>query len=305
MKNLVMIIVFLIGFMVQNSWAIVTGVFAVPDIEKNYMIETNVWSESCPVSMDRLRLVSFPFYDFDGGTQQGNMIVLDAVANNVLNIMESLYKMKFPMEEITPIGSYMINLKEDVPKEHNNSASFHCRDIKNTDIYSIHSFGLAIDINPKQNPYVIIVDPDSEEVKNRTPQTGQSVAVEPFEGAFYLNRTNKRPGMITYNDEVVKLFYDNGFIIWGGNWNFPLDSQHFQPSREMANLLALMSREDAEYFFKIYIKSKELKSVKEIKETMIKITDSYHENPKKIIDYIKTNESLFILNPKEIINKYS
>ena len=37
----------------------------------------------------------------------------------------------------------------------NNSSSFCYRTIKNTDIVSNHGKGLAIDINPIQNPHVV------------------------------------------------------------------------------------------------------------------------------------------------------
>lgn len=303
------VILFVIYFlMLQTSWAIITGISPISESSKKYMKEYNVWSESCPVNIDRLRLVSFPFYDFEGNTQQGELTVLDAVAPYILNIMESLYKMKFPMETVRMIETYGVDFQdpnaEGLPMELNNTASFNCRPIKDTNIFSIHSYGLAIDINPKQNPYVIIQDPNSDEVKNRKPQESHIVLVQPFEGAYYLNRSNKRPGMITNDDEVVKLFYKNGFIIWGGNWNFPLDSQHFQTTRDMANLLALMNPEDAEYFFSLYVKSESLKSDNDAKDIIIKITESYKKDSKKIITYIKNNENEFIKNPKEIINYF-
>lgn len=307
-KNLIFIVIFLEFFMIKNLLAITTGIFPVSETSKQYMIDHNVWSQSCPVDIERLRLVSFPFSDFNGNTQQGELIVLDTVAPYVLNIMENLYKMKFPMETVKRIETY--DLKEEdtnfegLPKEHNNTASFNCRPIKDTNTFSIHSFGLAIDINPKQNPYFIIQDPDSESVKNRKPQESHIVLVQPFEGAYYLNRSNKRPGMITHDDEVVRLFYNNGFTIWGGNWNFPLDSQHFQTTREVANLLALMNPVDAEYFFSLYVKSDILKSDKNAKDIIIEITNYYNKDAKKITSYLKNNESDFIKNPKEILKAY-
>ena len=29
-------------------------------------------------------------------------------------------------------------------------------------------------------------------------------------------------------EDVVDLFADHGFFIWGGDWNYPIDYQHFQ-----------------------------------------------------------------------------
>lgn len=295
-------------FMSQNTWAS-SSINPISSSIKNQIIEKNVWADGCPIPIERLRLLSFPFIDFDGHEQQGELLVLDAVAPHVLSIMENLYKMNFPMETVKRIETYNLtseNANSDgLPIEHNNSASFHCRPIKDTTLFSIHAYGLAIDINPKQNPYVIIQDPDSQIVKDRKPQESNIVLVQPVEGAYYLNRSNKRAGMITPDDEVVKLFYNNGFTIWGGNWNFPLDTMHFQATREMADLLALMASADAEYFFSVYVKSEVLKSDKDAKIIITKIADIYKSNPKKIIKYIKINEGEFINNPKDILNMYS
>ncbi len=303
----IFVLVFTSVFMVQNLFSF--SIDTINDSIKKEMITKEVWVKYCPVSIDRLRLISFSFYDFNGNIQKGELIVLDAVAPYVLKIVETLYEMKFPMETVNRIETYNLSGEysnfEGLPIEHNNSSSFNCRPIKDTNIFSIHSYGLAIDINPKQNPYVIIKDPNSDEVKNRKPLESNIVLVQPFDGAYYLNRSNKRAGMITPNDDVVKLFYENGFIIWGGNWNYPMDTQHFQTTREMANLLAIMSSDHAEYFYDLYVKSNELKSSSNTKDIIISFTDYYKKDSKKIITYIKNNEKNFIENPKSIMNKYS
>ena len=37
----------------------------------------------------------------------------------------------------------------------------------------------------------------------------------------------------------------NGFTIWGGDWDFPLDWMHFQTSRELAEKLSAADSETA------------------------------------------------------------
>lgn len=77
--------------------------------------------------------------------------------------------------------------------------------IKGTKIKSYHSYGLAIDINPLQNPQIKRgkVFPDN---------------------AFY-NPT--KPGTITKDSKIVKEFLKRGWS-WGGNWRSSKDYQHFE-----------------------------------------------------------------------------
>lgn len=39
-------------------------------------------------------------------------------------------------------------------------------------------------------------------------------------------------------EAIVEVFADDGFIVWGDNWDNPIDYQHFQVSRELAERLA-------------------------------------------------------------------
>jgi hypothetical protein len=160
-------------------------------------------------------------------------------------------------------------------------------------------------LNWKQNPYVVIAEQDSEDVTRRAPSKNQSVSVYPFEGAYYLNRDNIRPGMITKNDKVAKLFYKNGFVFWGGNWNYPLDYAHFQTSKTMAELLSVMSAVDAEYFFDLYAKSNTLKKISTNTGAPLKqIMEWYMEDPSAIMQYLKENRRNFIRVPLRIIDNY-
>ena len=77
---------------------------------------------------------------------------------------------------------------------------------------SYHALGLAIDINPLQNPYV------------------RGSVIEPIEGKPFVNREQKVPGMIFENDAAVRAFKKRGWK-WGGNWKKTkgyYDLQHFE-----------------------------------------------------------------------------
>ena len=72
----------------------------------------------------------------------------------------------------------------------NNSSAFNYRLVYGTNHVSNHSFGLAIDINPRQNPYIAI---DGK--------------IFP-EGAEY---NIKMPGTLVAGDKVVSLFESKGW----------------------------------------------------------------------------------------------
>lgn len=212
------------------------------DSLKNDMIKKKIWSRECPVSMERLNLLTVSYVDFEKKEHNnGNIMVLDVVADNVLEIFKVLFEYKFPINSLKLINDY--NGNDDKSMEANNSSAFNFRKILSTNDVSIHSYGLAIDINPLQNPYLI---------NNYTPKK-TNVAVYPPQGMEYINRINIRKGMVESNLNnklnVVSLFKQNGFSIWGGEWNEPIDLHHFQTTRQQAENLAKLSYEEGIIYF--------------------------------------------------------
>lgn len=75
--------------------------------------------------------------------------------------------------------------------------------------FSLHSYGRAIDINTRVNPYV------------------KGKIILPPSGHAYLDRTQKRMGMIVKGDIVYRTFIKWGWH-WGGNWKTLKDYMHFE-----------------------------------------------------------------------------
>ena len=90
----------------------------------------------------------------------------------------------------------------------NNTGAFVCRPTVGSTTYSQHAYGLAIDIDPFQNPYT----------------NGELVL--PELASSYLDRDHVRPGMITPDGVVVRAFASIGWT-WGGTWRSLKDYQHF------------------------------------------------------------------------------
>ncbi len=175
------------------------------------MVAKKVWQEACPVSLDELSLVTIKHYDFAGEIRQGQLVVNSSMASNALSIFKELFELKFPIAKMVLIDEY--NGDDNASMADNNSSCFNYRRILTSEQLSMHSYGLAIDINPVQNPYIVI-NKESNEVQ-----------VFPKTGTGFLNRHNYRGGMV---EPIVAIFEKYGFNIWGGKWNELIDYHHFQ-----------------------------------------------------------------------------
>jgi hypothetical protein len=208
------------------------------------MLHSNVLKAPYLFNPGRLKFLSVSYYDFDRKIQNdGKIIVLDAVAPMVINIFKKLLQQKFPLQQV----KLMDEFKGDdyLAMEANNSSAFNQRLIADTNEVSIHSYGLAIDINPLQNPVITL-----------NYENG-AARYFPTQGIKYANRLKNidcKTESFGFAESVVKIFYNNGFNIWGGNWDNPIDYHHFQTSRKLAGLLITMDKKDAGTFFKWHVK---------------------------------------------------
>jgi hypothetical protein len=179
-------------------------------------VQRNSWGldkgEKCPVSAEDLRLLKVDHWGFDDKPHKGELIVNKSESKKVLGVMHTLFDARFPIEKMKLIEEYAGNDFNSI--EDNNTSAFNCRYVENTKRLSKHASGLAIDINPIQNPYV--------ETKN-----GES-KVSHTESWQYIDRSQKRKGMIHAGDIVATSFANIGWKNWGGNpdWTPDKDYQH-------------------------------------------------------------------------------
>ncbi|MEZ4487700.1 MAG: M15 family metallopeptidase [Cyanobacteriota/Melainabacteria group bacterium] len=189
---------------------------------------TGVWSPDCPLAVERLVNLKISYCDFAGELRDDGLItVMDVLAESVERIFNELLEMRFPIEQIRSMHHY--HGDDELSMGDNNSSSFNSRSIAGTKTFSIHSYGAAIDINPLQNPYLQI-DEENGMVK-----------VNPKKGWSYLNRRNRKAGMV---EEIIPVFAQHGFVVWGGTWTTPIDYHHFQLPRFMVELLASLEPEE-------------------------------------------------------------
>src|ERR1700733_13206643 len=121
-----------------------------PLLEK---IRHTTWHAGCPVAPDNLRQLTLTYLDFDGNRRTGTLIVNKDLADETLHIFSRLLDHRFMIERMTPIENY--GGDDDASMAANNTSAFNCRDATGKPgVFSNHSWGRAIDINPLTNPYV-------------------------------------------------------------------------------------------------------------------------------------------------------
>jgi hypothetical protein len=169
------------------------------------------WHAGCPVPLSGLRLLTVSHWDFDGNVQTGQLVVNRTAAAPLAKVFRQLYRLHFPIRHMRFVEVY--GPKRSQPADRDVSGSFECRRAvpspcgSGTGNWSQHAYGLAVDLNPIENPY-----------------TGCGRTREPA-SVPYLNRSRLRPGMVT--PAVVRAFRSVGWG-WGGSWSGSTkDYMHF------------------------------------------------------------------------------
>ncbi|TYB49370.1 M15 family metallopeptidase [Actinomadura chibensis] len=169
------------------------------------------WRRGCPVSPSGLRMIEMTYWGMDDKPHTGGRLVVNAkAADDLVSVFRKLYKMRYPIERMEPVDKYKGSDFDSI--EANNTSAFNCRPATGSSSFSQHAYGLAIDINPCQNPYVYA---DGHVAHKKC--------------AKYKDRGNDDPGVIHRGDKVVKAFASIGWG-WGGVWSGARDYQHFSSS---------------------------------------------------------------------------
>ena len=165
------------------------------------------------ICYDDLKYLNVLYVDFDGETQVGEIVCNAAIAEDLTEIFHELYKADYRIERIRLIDEY--NADDNLSMEDNNTSSFCYRVVENTTRLSNHAYGMAIDINPFYNPYVVY--------------NSEGTSITPVGSEIYADRSDAvmNPYRIDKNDLAYKLFKEHDFT-WGGDWNSCKDYQHFE-----------------------------------------------------------------------------
>ena len=172
-------------------------------------IKWNSWREGAPVALEDLAYLTVKHYDLNGNVSKGEVIFHKNLAPELLEIFHELFQAKYPIDKMLLVDHY--HADDGMSMIDNNGYAFCSRkELVNSNI-SIHSYGCAIDINPRINPYV------------------KNGAVYPKGGEDYVDRSKTIPGLIQENDACHQIFSRHGYQ-WGGNapgWTSK-DYHHFE-----------------------------------------------------------------------------
>lgn len=168
----------------------------------------------CTVPYEDLNYVGLMYIDFEGQEQTGELICNKAIAQDMVEIFHELYRNDYRLESVRLIDEY--DGDDTASMAENNTSCFNYRVVDGTSNLSKHAYGLAIDVNPYYNPYVIF----------HRNEDGSDY-ISPPGSEIYADRSQSFAYKIDENDLCYRLFTEHGFT-WGGSWNSTKDYQHFQ-----------------------------------------------------------------------------
>lgn len=185
------------------------------------------------VYLDELVYIKMLHYNYDGNVTVGEMIVNKAILNETREIFSTLFIFKYQIHSMRLIDDFWIEgdaLQADRNSiSHNNSSCFCYRRIAKQEKLSNHALGIAIDINPLDNPCT---------PRNKDGSFDDSLLSD-YEKNTLINRKDKAKvnrHIITLGDIACTVFDSVGFEC-GGIWplqneKWPSDWQHFEPNAE-------------------------------------------------------------------------
>lgn len=154
---------------------------------------------------DKQRLLTIRHWSYDGKVHQGQMVVHERIAPQVLSGFGQMFKERIPVAKVVPVSNY--NWDDELSMQDNACSGYNWRQIAGKATLSLHAPGLAFDIDPLFNPWI------------------KGDQVQPA-GAYY---DPERPGTLTGDSRTVEIFKSCGFF-WGGDWfkdRGYVDYQHF------------------------------------------------------------------------------
>lgn len=164
------------------------------------------WHQGCPVGLDRLRLLRLSYWGFDHTVHQGELVANESAAAGLARAFRMLFAARFPIRQVRVVDDFGGDDERSMLAD--NTSAFNCRLVPGTNVWSQHSYGLAVDINPFENPEI------------------QQGHVDPPAAAFWANRARSSRALIVHGDRAWSAFSAIGWT-WGGDWSSLQDYMHF------------------------------------------------------------------------------
>ena len=163
------------------------------------------------VQRSDLRYLQILHYDYEGQITRGELICNKSIAADLLDIFRQLFEAHYPIASVRLIDDF--GADDERSMRANNTSCFCFRAVAGSSKLSKHAQGLAIDLNPLENPCVKV-------------RSGRTI-VQPSTGKAFVNRGRSFAHKIDRSDLAYRLFTQHGFR-WGGSWRSLKDYQHFE-----------------------------------------------------------------------------
>ena len=166
----------------------------------------HTWHPGCPQPLSGLTLIRMTYWGFDQQAHTGELTVNAAVTKKIIKVFSVLYRARYQIHRMVLPDVY----GGSDPRSTNadNTSAFNCRLVDGTNDWSMHAYGLAVDINPCENVYI------------------ENGYIDPPRCKANADRSRHVPGLIHAGGLVTRAFAAVGWG-WGGSWVTPKDYQHF------------------------------------------------------------------------------
>lgn len=201
---------------VQKPQSVFTAVEIVPGDAVYNQIIGKSYVDNPNVALSDLRYLKLSYYDFNHEVQEGEMIVNKAIADDVINVFKELFECEYEFYSMKLIDNFWTgdpDSSDTASCDADNTSSFCYREVTGGGNLSNHAWGCAIDVNPRENPYV--------SYKSGEPKWSHENANN------YIARNSGDPHEILEGDICYNTFIKYGFS-WGGAWKSIKDYQHFE-----------------------------------------------------------------------------
>jgi len=169
----------------------------------------DTYHAGCPVGPSQLKTIHLNYFGLDQRMHRGVIIVATGRVPSVEAAFQVGLKNGFRIRQLTNPNHW--GGSDTKQMEDDNSSGFNCRKVTgNPYAQSPHSYGIAIDVNTRENPY-----------------HAANGRWYPTSGKSYIKRTPWRQGMLNANSKLTMAFRNRGYF-WGGFWRPGTDYQHFE-----------------------------------------------------------------------------
>lgn len=176
------------------------------------------------IALEQLRYLKVLHWNYDGVIQAGELVCNVAVSDSLRNIFLELFVARFQIYSMYLVDKFWTGdglTTDEASVRANNTSAFNYRRASDAANLSNHAFGKAIDVNPRDNPYIALggsgwyTDPHIDYAP------GEEAYANP-DARNGMQRAFKADGI------VVQTFKRYGFT-WGGDWGGnSRDYQHFE-----------------------------------------------------------------------------